>query len=280
MKRTLGLMLVASATTVVMVGACSSSSGGGNGGTGGTGAGSGSGGFVNNDSGLGGSSATGGSGATGGGGGSCQGLCGQAYPPGSDENTAECFCDSECSNFGDCCPDYQIVCGGDTGGSGGSQGGVCRKYCCSAADCGANETCTALNAQMGTLGTCVAGSGTGGSGGTDSGTGGSAGASGASGAAGSDAGATDAGPAPEAGSGGSGTGGAAGAHGVPTGCILAPTTVNCNPVTNAPCTTGQACDLSNQNAFQCFDPPNTQQAGQSCNNSSGPFCVGGYACAQ
>lgn len=279
MKRTLGLMLVASATTVVMVGACSSSSGGGNGGTGGAGAGSGTGGFVNNDSGLGGSSATGGggSGATGGGGGSCQGLCGQAYPPGSDENTAECFCDSECSNFGDCCPDYQTVCGGGTGGSGGSQGGVCRKYCCSAADCGANETCTALNAQMGTLGTCVAGSGTGGSGGTDSGTGGSAGAAGA---AGSDAGATDAGPAPEAGSGGSGTGGGTGAHGVPTGCILAPTTVNCNPVTNAPCTTGQACDLSNQNAFQCFDPPNTQQAGQNCNNSSGPFCVGGYACAQ
>jgi hypothetical protein len=69
-----------------------------------------------------------------------------------------------------------------------------------------------------------------------------------------------------------------GALGLPAGCVIA--TPPCNPVTNAPCTTGQACDLAQGNVFQCFDPPNDVQPGGDCDNSSGPFCIGGYHCSQ
>jgi len=54
---------------------------------------------------------------------------------------------------------------------------------------------------------------------------------------------------------------------------------SCNPLTNAGCdgAEGWACDLSD-GGFQCFEPPNTQKQGESCNNGSGPFCEGGAHC--
>ncbi len=68
----------------------------------------------------GGGGAPGGGGSSGGGGStsgpSCAGQCGSSAPI---DNS--CFCDAQCAQFGDCCSDYQAVCGG--GGSGGSSGG-------------------------------------------------------------------------------------------------------------------------------------------------------------
>ncbi len=55
---------------------------------------------------------------------------------------------------------------------------------------------------------------------------------------------------------------------------------HCNPVTNAPCATGEACDASNMGTFECFPPPNDGKLCGACDNSKGPFCGGGLGCAQ
>jgi hypothetical protein len=54
---------------------------------------------------------------------------------------------------------------------------------------------------------------------------------------------------------------------------------SCNPTTNEGCdgASGWACDLGNGGA-QCFEPPNTQKLGESCDGSKGPFCEGGAHC--
>jgi hypothetical protein len=61
---------------------------------------------------------------------------------------------------------------------------------------------------------------------------------------------------------------------LPTGCFLGES--DCNPLTNEGCTeAGHACDLGYDNgvaSLVCFPPPNLQGLGESCSNSSGPFC--------
>ena len=54
--------------------------------------------------------------------------------------------------------------------------------------------------------------------------------------------------------------------------------VACNPVTGAPCTGGQACDLNQDQAYTCFDPPNTQALCETCDPGSGPYCENGLHC--
>ena len=66
----------------------------------------------------------GGSGGGGGGGGpSCEGRCGGS--------SGRCWCDAQCERMGDCCSDYQPVCGGG-GGSTACTDAVCDidPYCC------------------------------------------------------------------------------------------------------------------------------------------------------
>jgi hypothetical protein len=154
------------------------------------------------------------------------------------------------------------ACGSDGGdgppGSGGSGGngeedadppdpGVCRKLCCSSADCSSGETCNPFNAAHGTLGTC-------------------------SGAGwGADAGAID----PDAGTGSE----------LPASCwTLNPP--QCNPVTSEGCdVAGDICDYNAQDdettnpAVDCFDPSGSEQGpGEACDNVDGPFCIAGFHC--
>jgi hypothetical protein len=56
-------------------------------------------------------------------------------------------------------------------------------------------------------------------------------------------------------------------------------TAQCNPVTNAGCKTGEACDASENNTFVCFPPPNDSGVCVTCDNKAGPFCKGGYGCS-
>lgn len=170
--------------------------------------------------------------------GSCSGHCGQGSPvPGSNP---DCYCDSICEEEGDCCEDKATEC------PGASRDGVCKKYCCASSDCGAGQTCEALDAGLiGTLGVCT-------------GVGGAAG-----------------GPAVDSGSPGDG-GNADAGTGLPAGCLFEPDPL-CNPVTNAPCGPGEACD-SGDEGVECFGPPNRAQPGGEC-SSRGPFCIGGYHCA-
>lgn len=80
--------------------------------------------------------------------------------------------------------------------------------------------------------------------------------------------------------GGAGGTGGAGGGGLPVGCVLPSVTLQCNPLTNASCTAGYACDLApSTSTFLCFEPPNNAQPNQSCSNAStGPYCIGGYRC--
>jgi hypothetical protein len=52
----------------------------------------------------------------------------------------------------------------------------------------------------------------------------------------------------------------------------------CNPITNAPCGTGAACDFSSDGNFVCFGPPNEQDACEPCDNGAGPWCIGTMSC--
>jgi len=69
-------------------------------------------------------------------GGSCAGQCGSSLPVG---DSPPCYCDDQCTGFGDCCSDFASACGQNPGnppapsppepgpapGSGGSCGGLC-----------------------------------------------------------------------------------------------------------------------------------------------------------
>ncbi|MEP7125692.1 MAG: hypothetical protein ABJE95_32480 [Byssovorax sp.] len=56
--------------------------------------------------------------------------------------------------------------------------------------------------------------------------------------------------------------------------------VACNPITNAPCTAGQACDVAGTGAFKCYDPPpaNTAAVCAKCDLAGGTACAGGETC--
>jgi hypothetical protein len=77
-----------------------------------------------------------GAGGSSGGPDSCVGVCGGKAESG-------CWCDSECTQYGDCCADKDVACGGGAGGSGGgsgagggSAGGSGTDLGCTAALCG------------------------------------------------------------------------------------------------------------------------------------------------
>ena len=59
-------------------------------------------------------------------------------------------------------------------------------------------------------------------------------------------------------------------------CVTLDANITCNPVTNEPCTAGQACDIS-ASGFQCYDPPNDVALCGECGNEVG-FCQGGLTC--
>ncbi|MBI3200627.1 MAG: hypothetical protein HYZ29_03720 [Myxococcales bacterium] len=77
-----------------------------------------------------------------------------------------------------------------------------------------------------------------------------------------------------------GSGGGTGAVTMPASCVKPGTLVtNCNPVTNEGCTgTGEACDLSDKQSFECFDPPNDVPVGGACDLSKGPYCLPKHKC--
>jgi hypothetical protein len=81
--------------------------------------------------------------------------------------------------------------------------------------------------------------------------------------------------------GGGGTGGAGGAAGG-SGSVVE---ILCNPVTNEPCTAGNACDSAvdmdmNFVGFQCYGGQNTGELCEPCNAQEQEFCVGGLACIE
>ncbi len=140
---------------------------------------------------------------------------------------------------------------------------------------GDTTTTTASTSSSGSSATTTSATGTGG---TGTGTGGSFGAGGGSGGAGPDGGAgifscnTPPATPPSAGS-----------------CVTvvavndAGTGIECNPVTNAPCSTGEQCDVNTDNnsniiGWLCWPPPNNATVCQNCNDSNGPTCVGGTTC--
>ena len=57
----------------------------------------------------------------------------------------------------------------------------------------------------------------------------------------------------------------------------------CNPVTNAPCAAGQACDITSAsgsiNGFACYPGANAAKICALCDDTNGPFCAGGLSCA-
>lgn len=67
---------------------------------------------------------------------------------------------------------------------------------------------------------------------------------------------------------------------LPASCFVG--AASCNPLSNAPCGQGEACDLgvdgTGTPALSCFPPPNTQILGQACDPQSGPFCAGSMTC--
>ena len=81
-------------------------------------------------------------------------------------------------------------------------------------------------------------------------------------------------------SGGAGAGGASGIA-LPAGCFNG-ASAECNPLTNAGCTGGAACDIGideNQvSHLVCYPPPNPAPVGGACNAKDGPFCVPGSVC--
>ncbi|MBW2527143.1 MAG: hypothetical protein JRI23_23375, partial [Deltaproteobacteria bacterium] len=70
-----------------------------------------------------------------------------------------------------------------------------------------------------------------------------------------------------------GTGTAAGSNGV---CYAG--SGDCNPMQSDCAVAGASCDISDDNLFHCFDPPNTATLGAYCDVSAGPFCQNGLTC--
>jgi mono/diheme cytochrome c family protein len=54
----------------------------------------------------------------------------------------------------------------------------------------------------------------------------------------------------------------------------------CNPVTNEPCNTraGEACDVYGFDGFKCYPAPNDRPICQACDETNGPWCLGGSTC--
>ena len=53
---------------------------------------------------------------------------------------------------------------------------------------------------------------------------------------------------------------------------------HCNPVTNAGCEPGYACDSSIKSTFMCYEPPNDGALCGACDVNEGPWCTGGLTC--
>lgn len=127
----------------------------------------------------------------------------------------------------------------DSGYSIVADPGTCQKLCCSAADCDAGQHCQAIDASLGTLGTCAPGEP----------------------------------PEPPTGQPGE----------FPASCWTK-NEAECNPLTNEPCPAGEACDIGGLGdstvapVVACFGGDNTQEPGEACDNSEGPFCQPGYRC--
>jgi hypothetical protein len=68
-------------------------------------------------------------------------------------------------------------------------------------------------------------------------------------------------------------------------CVTTGTSaVSCNPVTNAGCSAGQACDITADSSeditgFTCFDGPNDALLCEPCGVTGGASCAGGLSCA-
>ncbi len=131
--------------------------------------------------------------------------------------------------------------------------GVCHALCCSDSDCITGETCTPFLPADGTLGVCTGGAA------SDAGTGFDGGTM-------MDAGGTPSGDA-----------------GLDPACWSQ--SPGCNPLTNASCAAGAACDVTGlvdggqpQPQVECLYGDNTQSAGQDCDSVDGPFCIPGYHC--
>lgn len=78
------------------------------------------------------------------------GVSFDCYPPPNSVPKGG-VCGTDPTNGPWCIPSY----GCDTPqGTGGSTSGICRKYCCSASDCAAGETCAPFDTTLGTLGFC------------------------------------------------------------------------------------------------------------------------------
>jgi hypothetical protein len=60
-------------------------------------------------------------------------------------------------------------------------------------------------------------------------------------------------------------------------CVPAST---CNPVTNAGCGAGEACDLDQDGAYTCFATANTTPTCAVCSNADGPFCDATSHCVE
>jgi len=56
----------------------------------------------------------------------------------------------------------------------------------------------------------------------------------------------------------------------------------CNPVTNEPCGTGEACDFAGEQGFQCYPAGdgNTEEACDACDANGGPYCIGSFTCVE
>jgi hypothetical protein len=60
-------------------------------------------------------------------------------------------------------------------------------------------------------------------------------------------------------------------------CKKPPPPRRCNPITNAECEGGEACDLG-PSGHECFPPPNDGKICDACDPSRGLFCAGGGGC--
>lgn len=66
---------------------------------------------------------------------SCEGLCGTTEP-----TSAGCYCDAACVQYGDCCSDYDELCGGGGGGDLSCEG-LCGSTAATAGGCYCDEAC-------------------------------------------------------------------------------------------------------------------------------------------
>jgi hypothetical protein len=201
------------------------------------------------------------------------------------------------------------LCGTGTGPGTGGTSCASLAVCCAAmsptlaAGCdavvtaGVNASCASELTAFTTTGAC-AGSGPGTSSGSTVGTGPGTGTGSSTIGIGSTA---STGPGSDSGTGpGSGTGTGTGDAGkvpecavpssFPSGgsCVTvvatndAGTGIQCNPVTNAPCASGYACDIAGVSVgditgFECYPPPNTALVCATCDGST-TFCAGGTTC--